>query len=72
MSLISLKKYVYEALNPDGKSVAEARLNILHAVYLTLTTGQKVNLIKGQQVFQIIVDQYSNEIQEVIPNIILL
>ena len=54
MSLTTLKKYIYETLSPDGKSVIEARLNILYAVYITITTGLEVNFMKGKQIFQIL------------------
>lgn len=57
MSLTSLKKYVYETLNPDGKSAIEAKLNLLYAVYVTVTTGLEVNSVKGKQLFQILVSQ---------------
>lgn len=62
MSLTSLKKYIYETLNPDGKSTIEARLNILYAVYITVTTGLEVDFMKGKQLFQILVSQHSQNI----------
>ena len=55
MSLTSLKKYVYESINPDGKSAVEARLNILYAVYVSVTAGLEMNVKKGKEVFQILV-----------------
>lgn len=65
MTLPSLKRYVYEALNPDDNSSPEAKLNILHAVYLSLIIQPDIKFIKGQQVFERLVNQYSKEIEEV-------
>ena len=74
MTLPTLKKHVYQALEPisDNQTphliLIEAKLNVLHATYLALLSEPRLDddlILKGQQVFQTLFSRHFEENQEV-------
>lgn len=76
MTLSMLKQNVYMALEPQrsegevGKEmeVLEARLNVMHTVFLVLQTSFSLGddiLLKGQQMFQTLANKHFTESLEV-------
>jgi len=79
MTLLGVKKCVYEALEPQkseraedgmGMKVVEARLNVMHAVFLVIQTSLSLRtdiLDKGQRFFPYLLNEHFTEtLQEVI------
>ena len=78
MTLPGVKKCVYEALEPrksegaeDGRGmkVVEARLNVMHAVFLVIQTSLSLRtdiLDKGQRFFPLLLNEHFTETLEVI------
>ena len=76
MTLPTLKKHIYRALEPSPGSnqtshhlmLIEAKLNVLHMTYLALLSGTQLDedlILKGQQVFQTLFSRHFEENQEV-------
>ena len=75
MTLPTLKKHIYQALEPgcdDQTSphllLIEAKLNVLHTTYLSLLSEPQLDediVLKGQQVFQTLFSRHFEENQEV-------
>ena len=75
MTLPTLKKHIYRALEPlpDEQTtlhliLIEAKLNVLHATYLALLSEPQLDedlILKGQQVFQTLFSRHFEENQEV-------
>lgn len=61
----TMKLYVYHSLAPDSAPVdTEARLNVMHAVYLCLQTSSNSdedNQLKAEQIFQTLFNRHFNE-----------
>ena len=75
MTLPTLKKHIYRALDPSPGDQAsshlvliEAKLNVLHTTYLALLSELQLDedlILKGQQVFQTLFSRHFEENQEV-------
>ena len=75
MTLPTLKKHIYRALEPNPGNQAsphliliEAKLNVLHTTYLALLSEPQLDedlILKGQQVFQTLFSRHFEETQEV-------
>ena len=76
MTLPTLKKHIYRALEPSsgGNQIShhlvliEAKLNVLHTTYLALLSGTQLDedlILKGTQVFQTLFSRHFEENQEV-------
>ena len=72
MTLSVMKKYVYMTLEPqkNGKEVEvlEAQLNVMHAVFLAIQSSTSLGediLLKGQKIFQTLLDSHFTETLEV-------
>ena len=78
MTLSTLKQNVYVALEPQrsegggvGKEmrVVEARLNVMHAVFLAIQASSSLGkdiLLKAQKIFQTLLDRHFTETLEVL------
>ena len=75
MNLSVVKQSVYEVLKPqtgeNGKEmdVVEARLNVMHLVFLAIqmsTSLEKDILLKGQKIFQTLFNRYFTSTLEVL------
>ena len=79
MTLPTLKDYIYYSLyipapsdgsgQPDGSGHLEARLNVMHTIYLTLLSSPTMSkdvLLRGQQVFQTLFTRFFKENLEVL------
>ena len=78
MTLPGVKKSVYEALEPQrsegaedgmGMEAVEARLNVMHAVFLAIQTSLSLGidiLYKGQHFFHLLFNKHFTETLEVI------
>ena len=81
MTLSVVKKYVYMTLEPQIKrneegevgkevEVLEAQLNVMHAVFLAIQSSTSLEgegdiLLKGQKIFQTLVESHFTETLEV-------
>lgn len=75
MTLPTLKKHIYRALEPNQDNqnslhliLIEAKLNVLHTTYLALLSEPQLDkdlVLKGQQMFQILFSRHFEENQEV-------
>ena len=78
MTLSKLKENVYLALESqrserggvgEEMKVVEARLNVMHAVFLAIQTSSSLGkdiLLKAQKIFQALLDQHFTETLEVL------
>ena len=71
MCLPALKRHVYSALNPKADAAmvtVEARLNVMHTVFLTLQTLPELSndlLHTSQQIFQTLFNRHFSEDMQV-------
>lgn len=68
MTLPTLKQHIYRAIGPTQMNLIEARLNLMHATFLTLQSNANLDndtLSKGYKVFQTLYSRHFDEKLEV-------